>query len=50
MLGLDLTLDNASVSMSSGVKTNVKGKIHNNLLTELLIVSILHKSEVKELL
>ena len=49
-LGLDLVVDNAGAKMSAGVKTNVKGKIHNNLLTELLIVSILHKSEVKELL
>jgi len=36
--------------MCQGVKTNVKGKIHNNLMTELLIVSILHKSEVREIL
>ncbi|CDW77987.1 UNKNOWN [Stylonychia lemnae] len=49
-MGLDLILDAQSSQLGGGLKTNVKGKIHNNLLTQTLIISILHKTQVKELL
>eukprot|EP00347_Sterkiella_histriomuscorum_P001394 403372204 len=44
-LGLDLTLDPSQPQTSK-----LKGKIHNNLLTQTIIMSILHKGQVKELI
>lgn len=36
--------------MSAGMRANLKGKIHNNLLTELLMICLPHKHEVKNIL
>lgn len=49
-MGLDLVLDNQGSLASGGVRTNVKGKVHNNLLTQAMIVTIVHKNQIKEML
>ena len=47
-LGLDLILDHTSQSNSVG--NNVKGKLSNTLTTQLLMISLIHKQQVKDML